>query len=780
MNHNHYQQRNQGAMLVIAMMFLAIFGALAATMGLVAQGNLQGARTFEQGNRALSAAETGMNYITYRIAEQAQDIATDKGEIEGAVADALWNQLATALFTLGSETQFLDSDTHPKLIFDADNNPQRVELGRLPLGVSEFIETDNHKPTFQITIEQHPLMNSQGAIDLGVYDSAYYQRAPYNLGAGANKFTADGEAVSSTNPIQNKWLRVTVVGVDNDVQRTVQMDLRIDKKVRFAIVSRNRIMIGRNVMVKGSVGSRYTLTDYQHGHPVQMRDNFHGLNTELDGWLDDLVAYVGLSDMDGDNRINVQNNMEMANMDALGFADENGDGYIDTIDLFIKSYDSDANGIVDSEEFQQDGALVDAQLWHMVNELKYPPGTTFDWDNKRVMLPGSGIWTDAATDMNQLSAEDDYAKIHGQVIMKSTWWDWYNGAAGGAYQQFFRGPIIPEAFEAATTFQADDNTLGQFHPGDFDVSQYRDLATGSLADQVVDAVPVDSSQPTQYLPKEQGVTESVPYNSPYPYDYYKRPVYENMTFTNVTVPKGSNALFKNCKFVGVTFVDTETSNEDPNFNYAGMQEANGDLAYMNVDATIGEQDVADTKDYGNNVRFDGCTFEGVVVTEAPTAFTHVRNKLQFTGKTQFDLNAESLTSEQKRLFRKSTILAPQFSIDMGTFTDPDSPDEVTRLEGTIVAGVLDVRGQAQIEGSIITTFEPVPGQGPLAEGGNPATFNTTLGYFESTAGDSEAEMPDGGFGRVMIRYDPSRAMPDGITSSIDVLPELDSYFEGGV
>jgi hypothetical protein len=92
---------------------------------------------------------------------------------------------------------------------------------------------------------------------------------------------------------------------------------------------------------------------------------------------------------------------------------------------------------------------------------------------------------------------------------------------------------------------------------------------------------------------------------------------------------------------------------------------------------------------------------------------------------------------------------------------------------------MDIRGQARIDGSIITTFEPTPNQGPLAEGGNPASFNTTIGYFESSAGDSEGELPTGGYGKILIKYDPNRPMPDGILGPIEVAPDLDTYFEGG-
>src|SRR5690606_36974675 len=37
-------------------------------------------------------------------------------------------------------------------------------------------------------------------------------------------------------------------------------------------------------------------------------------------------------------------------------------------------------------------------------------------------------------------------------------------------------------------------------------------------------------------------------------------VYENMTFKDVEIPKGTNSLFVNCTFVGVTWVRSEEDN----------------------------------------------------------------------------------------------------------------------------------------------------------------------------------------------------------------------------
>src|SRR6185369_4126864 len=62
-----------------------------------------------------------------------------------------------------------------------------------------------------------------------------------------------------------------------------------------------------------------------------------------------------------------------------------------------------------------------------------------------------------------------------------------------------------------------------------------------------------------------------------------------------------------------------------------------------------------------------------------------------------------------------------------------------------VAGVLDVRGNATIDGSLLLTFMPVAGEGPLqhngAPVGNPAGFNATLGYFGPADGDGESIDP---------------------------------------
>lgn len=753
-------RRNQGAALLLALLFVAIFAAVAASMARVSHTNLRSSDALERSYLALAAAETGLRYGENRVDVLTTDITTEKGMIDVELAKALWQQIATEIRDdMGAAPHCQQA---PQVTM-AEGNITSVTIGPIAVG------DQTGASTFTLTFAPHPLVG----VD---YDHADYQVSPYNASGGDNEFTANGEPVTAANPITAQWVRITCTGAAGDTQRAVQMDYRIDKTVRFAILSRNRVMIGRNVIIRGAIGSRYVLTDYRHGHPVQLRDNFHNLTANLDNALDAFVGELASRDMDGDNRLAVDNPAETVNYADPAAADRNNDGYIDAMDLFIGEFDGNGDGAVSSVEFSNGGTLVDEQLWRLINEAKYPAGTEIDWVNLRVRGPGQVEWTDASADLGQIDLADDYAKIHGKIVMKSTVSDWESGAAAGPYQEYYRGAIAPDPLDPATTFSAEDSELARFPPDRFDVTEYRARAVGDFQSQSEAPVANDPSQPAVFTPAGPGTLESVPYNSPYPYDYYARPVYENMVFENVSIPKGTNALFVNCKFVGVTFVDTEINNDDPNFNYAGMQNADGSFTYSNVTAEVEGQPVTDTKPLGNNIRFDDCTFEGVVVTESPTTYTHARNKLQFTGNTVFDIDAPSLTYEEKALFERSTILAPQHSIDMGTFTDPTT-DGVTHLEGAIVAGVLDVRGQAVIDGAIITTFEPTPGQAPLIEGGNPANFNTTIGYFESTAGDAEAEIPDGGFGRILIRYDPSRPLPDGIVGPIELRGEQQTWKE---
>lgn len=234
--------------------------------------------------------------------------------------------------------------------------------------------------------------------------------------------------------------------------------------------------------------------------------------------------------------------------------------------------------------------------------------------------------------------------------------------------------------------------------------------------------------------------------------------------------------------------------------------------------------VTDTRLYSNNLRFHDSLFVGSIVSDVPHEYTHIRNKMQFTGKTRFleqHPTDESLNPEEGDLAElvKSSMMLPNFSVDIGTFNSP--PEQEVKLQGTIVAGVLDVRGNTDIHGSLLLTFAPEFGSGPLKDIngnpiGNPADFNASLGYFGPEDGDEESydpfdlpivdgqrivgwdtdgdgladvgpfeDAPDGGvvvpfngFGRIRLRFNPDNDLPNGIMLPVKAIPLVGTYKEG--
>jgi hypothetical protein len=745
------------------MMFLVIFGSLAVSMAIVAEGNLATADSHLKITRTLASAETGLTFVTHEMNRVIagipgdavlQGIKTREGIIDTTNASALWDQTRAGLVELFGRYNWPAAVSgKPPYVRECtyDNTNIAVSGGKTLAIGPIWLGPDT--PPFSIIIAPHPLWSTTN-LNTQEYGSAYYNRPPYS------KMIPAVSSVASTW-LDATWLRIRVESTDGAVTRAVQADCPITKTIPFAILSRSRVMIGPNVNIQGPVGSAFTETDLPFGHPVQMESDFYGLDPALDAQLDAFRATLITNDVDGDNRINLADPRETAGITNPQQYDTDGDGYITDFDFFMALFDKAHKGYVTAGDLSSINSTRAAQIMQLIDKAGDPS------------RPG---YNDG-----QIDANDHYAKVQGQVMITADKAGWQNGAAGGAYQDYFQGPIVPDANQAPLTFQASTNSLYQFSPSDFDVSSFKAMATNSFATSVTNELKryntndASSPQPVTITPHE-----AVPYQSAHPYDYYDRPVYKNMNFTNVSIPPGTNALFQNCTFIGVTFVQTNTNNTDAGYNYAGMQQADGTQKYPGLTSAVNGTNYADTKPLGNNLRFDGCTFRGSVVTDAPTEFTHVRNKLAFTGNTAFTLSNtnDNFTADQVALYKSSTILAPQYSIDMGAFVGPYDPSKIVQLTGTIVAGIIDMRGQIEVTGTVLTTFLPQSNTGPVIGTTSP-NFNVTLGYFSSAQGDLEEELPTNDMGVIHIRYDPTIPVPEGILGPIQIAPNLATYFEAG-
>jgi Tfp pilus assembly protein PilX len=185
----------------------------------------------------------------------------------------------------------------------------------------------------------------------------------------------------------------------------------------------------------------------------------------------------------------------------------------------------------------------------------------------------------------------------------------------------------------------------------------------------------------------------------------KRYIYKNQTFSNVRLPADKNALFINCTFNNILYVDTGKT----------------------------------TSNY-NNVRFDNCNFNGTIVSNTPQTFNWQKNTLYFTGSATFQNNSG---------IQEATILAPHFNVNLGN-TNADKSNNNT-LTGAIVGGIVDVRGNANIEGTIISMAD---------------TSSYTSGYVSNIG----ATLDDGGSETTSI---------DDI-GTIDITPRIDGTLPYGI
>jgi hypothetical protein len=304
----------------------------------------------------------------------------------------------------------------------------------------------------------------------------------------------------------------------------------------------------------------------------------------------------------------------------------------------------------------------------------------------------------------------------------------------------------------------DPNQLPDLNPANFDTSGFAARTGPNAGPSSNSSGMVQNSVLSPSMANGGTLVEHTPSGSASWQATYQRPVFKNMTFVNCKIPKGLNALFQNCTFQGTTFVDMSTNitdssgrtTTDPSAGMTWAQRMRSGSFSANTTLTA-------TNSYGftdgNNLHFDGCTINGPIATASPTAYTHFSNSWEFTGATYFNNVAD----------QTATIVAPQTNIEMGSYTDPSKAPST--LVGVVVVGNLDIRGTTLVDGSVIVTG--------IGAG------NTTLGYFGDSDSSSDPNaVPSTGWGKINLRYNPNRPLPDGINMMIEVLPDADTYKEG--
>lgn len=931
--------RERGVASILSMMFLILFGSLAAAMAIASRGNIRTAATHVHVVRALGAAETGLQIASARLHEAAQRFIISKSDINGTLAFEMWNGNTSNAGTVKVQnplTSYPESHT--------------------PAGIAEALanrHAADQNVVSGVGVSQPTLGNAMSGADLTIYSKTGWLYTPVvgidAAPTGESKPTL-GFSVTYAPLVDGKTVRAIVTGFDfgytranQPLTRTIMQDFVVNKRVRQAIVSPTRVMIGKNVSITGDLGCRFTQVTKPDGEPLLMRSDFFGLDTILDKKLTDFFTGVAQYDTDGDNRLRVNHPIESLGIppnskdyDGSGkasnaFTDVLDSGYIDDYSIFIKHFDKNNDGRVALSNALRDGTPAEAETAEFTvdDDLAYlidssnqdrnlngaygfnDSNLNNKWDKGEAIVDSDDVtlgWRDG-----YLDKRDRYSKVNGRLMFKVDQASWVN--ARGPIAADVKGGIQAGTGKVAQTFGASDNVLPNISDSIFSGQQsaLKNLADGAAFNtQVATNLGVGAGSLATYVeakarssdqPRFERVDpdndfdgrpdnystaywEKMPFNSPNYTDIYYRPVYQNMTFKNVVVPVGLNALFVNCTFIGVTFIRTTVDNTHPLWSSYGLMKIGSggypalsptrtiypgnkyptmlpstatppnqqilmaavpmdkaDIPSDQVSITtgyntlaeplvVGGKRIVDTKALSNNIRFHSCTIVGSVVSDNPTVFTNIRNKVQFTGKTKFttknpenpDDPAYNPSEEALAEINKSSMILPNYSVDVGNFNAP--PDQDIHLQGAVIAGLMDIRGNVTVDGALLMTFDPQPGTKPMVDVagnavGNPADFNLSVGYFGSADGDQEGMDPeklpvvggqkivgwdlngDGlpdlaptvtptqaqlnagavvvpfyGYGKVQLRLNPQMTLPDGIMLPLQYSALPMTYKEG--
>ena len=326
-------------------------------------------------------------------------------------------------------------------------------------------------------------------------------------------------------------------------------------------------------------------------------------------------------------------------------------------------------------------------------------------------------WNNLACSLFNMTSDSSVDGTINTVFSKSqamdAWWQMETLDENGDVVYDEDGnPVVSARDEIQGSHEGIEYSQGSDVPGmdisDYDTSDYEASVT-SLSNS--------SETQVEYFPHAAGdYTRASSSSSRKLY----RKVYRNQHFTNVKVPSNYNALFVNCTFDETLFIDCSKT----------------------------------SRSYYNNVRFDGCTFNGPIVTDTPSSLKWRENCLYFTGSATFSNDSMA----------EATILAPHFNVNLGNTVPNEGYENI--LTGAIVGGIVDVRGNADIYGTIISMCD---------------TTRWTSGYVTNigvsmTDGGSES-VEEGDIGIINITPDKKNILPYGITTPVSICPVGNSYVE---
>jgi hypothetical protein len=628
----HIYRKSFGVAVIAALIFIAIFSALAISMAALSTTNVQISSEQHQVNSALAASQSGLDCGRYLITQTITTLAgmpsmnTLDNFVTADQANTVWNTLCSQVQTTAIS-------------------------GKTP-AASRFTDTGGSGD--QITIPSISYGNSSGfTVRFFRYDS-------------------------DPNTIE-----LQSTGTDGQVTRYASIETKVTKSadvLKYAIASRGRMWITGDSTIHGDIYSAWNLSTNQLTQLTQLKNQIQqklNAGTLNSSSFSSLVSSLSLS---SSNKTAILNQL-LAGTLAPADAAARCISVMSTSGLSVAPFnltsDSEVLGTINTCWTKEQIAT---KSWQF-ETLDEDGNPMYDEDGNKIISPGD--------------------EIQGQC----------EGINYGVPPEDMSGMRISD-YDTTVYYNATRTANG----GNGDIpSPSATQYTGNDASLATPTLPATCGTKWRYekFPHDNGnyTTGSG--------IQVKRYIYKDQTFNNVRLPNDKNALFINCTFDNVLYVD------------AGKT----------------------TSNY-NNVRFDNCTFNGTTVTNTPQSFNWQKNTLYYTGSATF----------QNDTGVDATILAPHFNVNLGNTNPVAGTDNV--LHGAIVGGIVDVRGNAEVFGTIISMAD---------------TSSYTSGYVTNigaTLSDGGSEtVAIGDVGTINITPDPAKMLPSGITTPIIIKPNQETYTE---
>jgi len=469
-------------------------------------------------------------------------------------------------------------------------------------------------------------------------------------------------------------------GEDGHISRTVQMQWDITKSadvLNYAMAGRGRMWLTGDTTIHGSIYSSY---GYKSNGSLQSMSPFNMTgDTTVEGTVNTVLPWQKIADA----------------------------GYYQ-----LQSFEHDSSGrlvLNDGKTVSGTGYLVGQDGNYVLSST----GSYVDVFSSRFSV-SNGVYTVVDSSGNAVLDASGKAITYGNPI------ETYNSDGTRSYSS---NDELLGSYGTVNYGQPDQSNVRGLNISDYETSLYKNeipttlvsASTSVIQNGVLSKSGV--STVTEYFPHaplSSGGYTTAASSSSLKVTRYK---YENKTLRKIRISSNTNALFKNCTFEGVLYVECT------------------DSSY-------------------NNIRFEDCTFNGTIVTSTPGALNWQKNALYFTGAATFENQTDV----------PATILAPNFNVDLGN-TNPNSGDNNV-LTGAIVGGIVDIRGNAEIYGTIISMAD---------------TSSYTSGYVTNigvTLDDGGSETTEvGDVGTIEITPNPDQLLPSGIKTPVIFKPDMATYIE---